>query len=145
MPRMVDISDKQPCKRRAIALSSIELNPDIVGHLQASDGSSEIHSPKGAVFHTAILAGIQAVKLTPRLIPLCHNIPLSACDIAIDLEGTVARIRCEVASHYATGVEMEAITGAAMAAITIYDMCKGINSDMVIGNTYLLQKTKEPI
>ena len=139
LPRMVDISEKQPCKRRAVAQSGIQLNSDIVQLLQ--DG--EIRAPKGAVFHTAILAGIQAVKATPQLIPLCHPIPISACDIDIQLRGLYVQIRCEVASHYATGVEMEAITGAVVAAITIYDMCKGINSNMVIGETRLQQKSKE--
>ena len=139
IPRMVDISDKQPCKRRAVAQSYIKLNEDIVRLLK--DG--ELQVPKGPVFHTAVLAGIQAVKLTPQLIPLCHPIPLSACNINIRLEGFKAQVLCEVISHYATGVEMEAITGATLAAITIYDMCKGINSDMLISDTQLLCKTKE--
>lgn len=138
MPRMVDISDKLPCKRIARAESTIRLNDEIVSLFV----NEEINAPKGAVFHTAILAGIQAVKETPRLVPLCHPIPLSACNIRITLDGIKATIHCEVISQYATGVEMEAIVGATFAAITIYDMCKGINSDMIIMETKLIEKIK---
>lgn len=139
MPHMVDISDKVPCKRTAIAESVIRLNDEIVTLFEGD----EIMAPKGAVFHTAVLAGIQAVKETPRLVPLCHPIPISHCDIRIVLEGLNARITCKVISQYATGVEMEAIVGATMVAITIYDMCKGINSDMVITDTRLIEKHKD--
>lgn len=139
MPRMVDISDKLPCKRTARAESYIVLNDDIIALFE----NKEIHAPKGAVFHTAIVAGIQAVKETPRLVPLCHPIPLSACDISIELHKITVHIECRVVSQYATGVEMEAIVGASLAAITIYDMCKGINSNMNITNTRLIEKTKE--
>lgn len=140
MPHMVDISEKKPCKRIARATAIIQLNDDIVALFE----SEEIRAPKGAVFHTAILAGIQAVKETPRLVPLCHPIPISACNIRIVLEGIQATIYCEVISQYATGVEMEAIVGATFAAITIYDMCKGINSDMIIMETKLIEKIKVP-
>lgn len=141
MPLMVDISNKKPCKRVATAESSIVLNKEIIALFNEKD----ITAPKGAVFHTAILAGIQAVKETPRLIPLCHPIPISACDIHITLHGYTARIECKVVSQYATGVEMESIVGATLAAITIYDMCKGINSDMEIISTRLIEKTKEEL
>ena len=123
---------------------SIRLHEDIVAHLAGAEGSVEPRAvgPKGAVFHTAVLAGIQAAKQTPQIIPLCHSVPLSACDIEITLRGNTAQIECQVVSQYATGVEMEAIIGASVAAITIYDMCKGINSDMSIENVRLLEKVK---
>ncbi len=146
LPKMVDISDKKACRRMARAACSIRLHEEIVRQLfgkgKVSTSTASPVSPKGAVFHTAVLAGIQAAKQTDRMIPLCHAVPLSACDIDIVLKGNSAHIECRVVSQYATGVEMEAIVGASAAAITIYDMCKGIHSEMTIENVRLLEKVK---
>ena len=134
---MVDVTAKSETVRSAIAESIITLNDAVVAMFQ--DG--EILSKKGPVFHTAILAGIMGAKETSRLIPLCHPIPLEDCKITIDLVGNQAIIRCHARTTAKTGVEMEALTGASIAALTLYDMCKSIDPAMVIGSTKLLQKT----
>lgn len=139
LPKMVDISAKRMQLRKAQAQSRVEIDDEIKEHFVNSD----IQSPKGAVFTTAIVAGIQAVKQTSQLIPLCHPIPLSSADIDITLRENFIHILCTVSSSYATGVEMEAIVGASIAAITVYDMCKSINSNIIIRETKLLYKKKE--
>lgn len=135
---MVDISHKKACKRTAVAQTLMELDEKIRTCIDGDD----IQTPKGLVFATAIIAGIQAGKHTAFLIPLCHNIPISHCNI--DIQSTVqgVSILCTVTSAYATGVEIEAITGASIAAITIYDMCKSIHHNMRILETKLLSKEK---
>ncbi len=97
---------------------------------------------KGPVFQTAIVAGTLAAKRTHELIPFCHPLPLDHCtlDVAMDAAGTVV-IRCRVAVQHRTGVEMEALTGASIAALTVYDMCKALSHDIVITETRLLEKT----
>ncbi|MCW3462889.1 cyclic pyranopterin monophosphate synthase MoaC [Chitinophaga nivalis] len=136
-PSMVDISDKNDTHRIAIAESRIYL-PDIIRE-QFRD--NDIQTRKGSVFQTAVIAGIMAVKKTPELIPLCHTLLLDNCDVQIHLEGTEAIIRCTVKTTGKTGVEMEALTGASIAALTIYDMCKAFSQEMIIRETKLISKT----
>ncbi len=135
---MVDISKKNICTRKAVAQTTVELDETIRAYIQNND----IQTPKGAVFATAIIAGIQAVKYTAYLIPLCHPIPISHCTIDIQNTPLGVDIVCSVTSSYATGVEIEAITGASITAITIYDMCKSIHSNMRILETKLISKEK---
>ncbi len=105
------------------------------------DPGGEIQTKKGPVFHTAIVAGVMAAKKTHELIPFCHPLAIEDCKIEIRLgEDGVARIDCRVKVTHKTGVEMEALTGASVAALTIYDMCKSLSHDIVIGETYLVEK-----
>ena len=134
---MVDVSDKAVTEREAVARSVVHL-PDNVQ--RAIDGD-EIQSKKGPVFATAIIAGVMAAKKTHELIPFCHPIGLENCDVSIHIDGSDAVIECRCKVHHKTGVEMEALTGAAVAALTIYDMCKALSHDIVIGETRLLAKS----
>ncbi|RFS22619.1 cyclic pyranopterin monophosphate synthase MoaC [Chitinophaga silvatica] len=136
-PAMVDISGKHDTYRVAIAESKVYLPAIIRDQFQGN----EIHTRKGGVFQTAIIAGIMAAKKTPELIPLCHTILLDGCDIEIHLAGEEAIIRCTVKTTGKTGVEMEALTGASIAALTIYDMCKALSQEMVIRETRLISKS----
>jgi len=136
-PRIVDISEKSITLRTAHARSIVVL-PDPV--MTALDGN-EITTKKGPVFQTAIIAGTMAAKKTSDLIPLCHPIGLEDCKITIDIhQPNEVWIDCETKLHHKTGVEMEALTGASIAALTVYDMCKAISHDIVIRETKLLQK-----
>jgi cyclic pyranopterin phosphate synthase len=92
------------------------------------------------VFHTAIVAGVMAAKRTHELIPFCHPLGIERCDVVIDMHGDEAVVRCSVALHHKTGVEMEALTGASIAALTIYDMCKALSHEIVIAETRLIEK-----
>lgn len=134
---MVDISNKSVSDREAVARSVVHL-PDSVR--RAIDGD-EIHSKKGPVFATAIIAGVMAAKKTHELIPFCHPLGLEKCDIDIRLDGEDAVIECRCKVQHKTGVEMEALTGASVAALTIYDMCKALSHDIVIAETRLLAKS----
>lgn len=136
-PTMVDVSGKTDTDRVAVAESRIFL-PEII---RQQFSGSDIHTKKGAVFQTAILAGIMAAKKTPELIPLCHTLLLNGCQVDIQLEGDEAVIRCTVKTTGKTGVEMEALTGASVAALTVYDMCKAFTHEMVIRQTMLVSKT----
>lgn len=137
-PQMVDVSAKAVTTRTAVAQSVVQLPPAVVAQLENDD----IHTKKGPVFQTAILAGIMAAKRTSELIPLCHPLPLSKCSVDIRVnEAQEVVIECLVKTTSRTGVEMEALTGASVAALTIYDMCKGFSHDIVISSTQLLQKT----
>lgn len=136
-PAIVDVSDKAVTKRTARARAVVELNAKIAALLQ--DG--EIHSKKGPVFQTAIIAGTMAAKKTSDLIPLCHPLPIEDCKLTVRLDDDHAAIvECTVTTHNKTGVEMEALTGASVAALTIYDMCKAMSHDIVIKETRLLEK-----
>ncbi len=135
-PTMVDVSDKEASKRVAVAESRVTFPPPVADALR----SNELRSAKGPVFDTAIVAGVMGAKRTHELIPFCHPLGIESCKIAIELIGDVAMIRCTVAVHGKTGVEMEALTGASIAALTIYDMCKALSHDIVIGETRLLAK-----
>jgi len=136
-PTMVDVGGKKITARRAVAKSLVVLNEEILEHLT----SDEIHTKKGPVFQTAITAGIMAVKRTSDLIPLCHPLPLENCKITIEVLELQAEITCTVSVNGKTGVEMEALTGASVAALTIYDMCKAFSHDIVIKDTRLYEKT----
>jgi cyclic pyranopterin phosphate synthase len=136
-PAMVDVSDKAPTLREARARSVVIL-PESV--LQALSGD-EIQSRKGPVFATAIIAGVMGAKRTHELIPFCHPLGLEKCSIDIRVEDDRAIIECTCRVTHRTGVEMEALTGAAVAALTIYDMCKAMSHDIVIGETRLIAKT----
>jgi cyclic pyranopterin phosphate synthase len=136
-PAMVDISGKLDTYRIAVAESRVYLPQVIRDQFHGQD----IQTRKGGVFQTAIIAGIMAAKKTPELIPLCHTLLLDGCDVQIHLEGEEAIIRCTVKTNGKTGVEMEALTGASVAALTIYDMCKALTQDMIIRETKLISKT----
>ena len=136
-PTMVDVGGKEVTARRAVAKSVVVLNEEILEHLT----TDEIHTKKGPVFQTAITAGIMAVKRTSDLIPLCHPLAVENCQVTIDVKGIQAVITCTVSLQGKTGVEMEALTGASVAALTIYDMCKAFSHDIVIKDTRLYEKT----
>ncbi|NIA28235.1 MAG: cyclic pyranopterin monophosphate synthase MoaC [Desulfobulbaceae bacterium] len=136
-PTMVDVSEKTATDREAHARAVVELPAEIVAAL---DGD-EIATTKGPVFATAIIAGVMAAKKTHELIPFCHPLGLEKCKITIDVEDRQAIINCRCKVHHKTGVEMEALTGASVAALTIYDMCKAMSHNIVIGETRLISKT----
>lgn len=136
-PSMVDVSEKTPTKRTAVAESVMWLGPEVMSRLQGGD----IQSAKGPVFQTAIIAGTMATKQTSMLIPFCHPLPLECANVSLSIEGERLRIRCEVITTHKTGVEMEAMTGATVAALTVYDMCKALCKEIAIENTRLLSKT----
>jgi cyclic pyranopterin phosphate synthase len=135
-PTMVDVSDKTASKRTAIAETQVRF-PALVADALRANG---LRSAKGPVFDTAIVAGVMGAKRTHELIPFCHPLAIESCKIAIDLVGDAAVVRCTVSVHHKTGVEMEALTGASIAALTIYDMCKALSHEIVIGETRLLAK-----
>jgi cyclic pyranopterin monophosphate synthase len=135
-PTMVDVGDKSTTKRTATAEAHVRFPPAVAAALR----DSGLRSPKGPVFDTAIVAGVMGAKRTHDLIPFCHPLGLENCRITIDLEGDAAVIRCTVSVHHKTGVEMEALTGASIAALTIYDMCKVLSHDIVIADLRLLAK-----
>ena len=136
-PQMVDVGSKELTQRVAVAESRVFLPAIIIEQFNGQ----ELVTKKGAVFQTAIIAGIMGAKKTPELIPLCHTLLLDNCQISIQLEGTEAVIRCTVKTTGKTGVEMEALTGASVAALTIYDMCKAFSHEMVIRETRLISKS----
>lgn len=136
-PTMVDVSDKTATQRTAHARTVMHLPAEVVAEL---DGD-EISTKKGPVFATAIIAGVMAAKRTHELIPFCHPLGLENCKIIIDVSGSDAVIDCLCKVHHKTGVEMEALTGASVAALTVYDMCKALSHDIVIGETRLIAKT----
>jgi cyclic pyranopterin phosphate synthase len=138
LPRMVDVGDKELTKRSATARSIVSL-PEIV-RKQFEGG--DIRTRKGPVFQTAIIAGTMAVKRTHELIPFCHPIGIEKCtiDIVLNPEGDVV-IECSVGLSSRTGVEMEALTGSSVAALTVYDMCKALSQEIVIRETRLISKT----
>ena len=136
-PAMVDVGAKSVSRRTARARSIVVLGPDIMQHLNGTD----IQTRKGPVFQTAIIAGAMAAKRTDDLIPLCHSLGLDNCRITITADGSDAVIDCFVSTEGKTGVEMEALVGASVAALTIYDMCKALSHDIVIRETKLMEKT----
>jgi cyclic pyranopterin phosphate synthase len=137
-PAMVDVGNKQVTKRIAKAQSIVVLGDEIMQHFTGSD----IQTKKGPVFQTAIIAGTMAAKKTSDLIPLCHPLSLENCkvEIAINDQNEVV-VSCTASITSKTGVEMEALTGASVAALTIYDMCKAFSHDIVIKETRLIEKT----
>jgi cyclic pyranopterin phosphate synthase len=136
-PTMVDVGEKAVTKRVATAESRVRFPRAVAETLRAQGFSTA----KGPVFHTAIIAGTQAAKRTHELIPFCHPLGIEKCKIEIEMHGDEAVIRATVAVHHKTGVEMEALTAASVAALTIYDMCKALSHDLVISETRLVEKT----
>lgn len=137
-PTIVDISLKTITNRVAKARSIIVLEDHIINALEGSD----FNSKKGPVFQTAIIAGIMAAKKTGELIPLCHPIGLENCSVDISINGKKEiEIICTASLTAKTGVEMEALVGASIAALTIYDMCKALSHNIVIKETRLIEKT----
>jgi cyclic pyranopterin phosphate synthase len=137
-PAMVDVSAKIETKRTATAQSIVVLGPEIMQHLTNGD----IQTKKGPVFQTAIIAGTMGAKKTSDLIPLCHPLGLESCKFKIEVnEAIEVVIECTAGLTGKTGVEMEALTGATVAALTIYDMCKAFSHDIVIKETRLISKT----
>jgi cyclic pyranopterin phosphate synthase len=137
-PTMVDVSAKQVTHRTATAQSIVVLPDEVL--LLLADG--ELQTKKGAVFQTAIIAGIMASKKTSDLIPLCHPLGMDNCHITIELsEDHEVIIQCTASISAKTGIEMEALVGASVAALTVYDMCKAMSHDIVIKETKLIAKT----
>lgn len=136
-PSMVNVSQKQISQRVARARAVVELGPEIMGHLV----EGEIKTKKGPVFQTAIIAGTMAAKKTGELIPLCHPIGLDRCEFEVKVVHNDVVIYCTAGIEAKTGVEMEALTGASLAALTIYDMCKAMSHDIIIKEIRLMEKT----
>lgn len=135
--RMVDVGEKPATRRHARAEVTVRMSPQTAARVLAGD------APKGDVVGTARLAGIQAAKRTWDLIPLAHQLPLSHVDVAIEVDGAAgeARIEAEAATTAGTGVEMEAMTACSVAALTLYDMVKGLERGVVIDGLRLLEKS----
>jgi len=137
---MVDVQHKAATQRTAMAQSMVELPAEVLTELLQANNT--LQSPKGSVFQTAVLAGIMAAKKTGDLIPLCHPIGLDNCHVDIHLnESQHVVITCTATVFSKTGVEMEALVGASIAALTVYDMCKALSHDIVIRDTKLISKT----
>ncbi|MSU64757.1 MAG: cyclic pyranopterin monophosphate synthase MoaC [Opitutus sp.] len=138
-PAMVNVGAKTATRRTAHAVAIVTLPGELAALLR--DG--EIATKKGPIFHTASLAGVMGAKKTSELIPLCHPLALDDCQVEIkpDLERGEIAIHCRVETHAKTGVEMEAMTGAAIAALTFYDMAKAVSHGIVIKEVRLLEKT----
>lgn len=135
---MVDVGQKQASHRVAVAQAVVFLPDEVMQHFNGSD----VQTKKGSVFQTAILAGIMASKRTGELIPLCHPLSLENCHINISISGkNTLTIIAETSITAKTGVEMEALTAASVAALTVYDMCKALSHDIVISEIKLLSKT----
>ncbi len=135
-PTMVDVGDKAVTRRTAVAETRVRFPADVARTLR----DANFATAKGPVFHTAIVAGVMAAKRTHELIPFCHPLGLERCDVAIDMRDDDAVVRCTVSVHHRTGVEMEALTGASVAALTIYDMCKALSHEIVIAEMRLVAK-----
>lgn len=137
-PKMVNVSDKKVTKRTAIARGTMFLGREVVSHFS----NDELMTKKGPVFQTAIIAGIQGVKKTSELIPMCHPLLINGVDIDISIvDEESVEVECKVTIEGKTGVEMEALTGVNIACLTIYDMCKSISQEMVIKEVKLIEKT----
>ena len=137
-PVMVDIIEKGISQRMATARSIVVLPKEVLDKLMNGD----IQTKKGTVFQTAIIAGIMAAKKTGELIPLCHPLGLDNCNINIELnKHDELIIDCTASIEAKTGVEMEALVGASIAALTVYDMCKAFSHDIIIKEIKLMKKT----
>jgi cyclic pyranopterin monophosphate synthase len=132
---MVDVGAKRVTDRRAVARAVVTLSAETADAVRRGD------APKGDVIGTARLAGIQAAKRTSDLIPLCHPLPLSFVDVEAEIGETEVTLTAEARTSAQTGVEMEAMTAAAVAALTVYDMVKGIERGVTLGSVELLEKT----
>ena len=137
-PRMVDVGTKEATARTAVAIARVRFPADVARLLRENG----VRGKKGPVIDTAIVAGTMAVKRTHELIPFCHPLAIERCDFAVEfVYATELVIRCEVAVTHKTGVEMEALTGASVAALTVYDMCKALSHEIVIAEVKLLEKS----
>ena len=135
--RMVDVGGKPLSRRRALARARVTMAADTARRLR--------DLPKGDALATAQVAGIMAAKRTSELIPLCHPLPLSHVDVRLEVADDGVEITAAAETTSQTGVEMEALVAASVAALTVYDMAKAIDKDMVIGDVQLVEKTKEPV
>ena len=136
-PQMVDVGAKAATRRTAQAQARVRFPADVAAQLRAAG----YVTAKGAVLTVANIAGVMGAKATAQLIPLCHPLALDRCHIGITMHGDDALIECTVSCQGRTGVEMEALTGASVAALTLYDMCKAMSHDIVIHEVRLLTKT----
>jgi cyclic pyranopterin phosphate synthase len=134
--RMVDVGAKPVVRRRAVARAVVRMAPETARRLR--------ELPKGDALATAQLAGIMAAKRTSELIPLCHPLPLSHVDVALEVGEAEVEVTATAETTAQTGVEMEALTAVSVAALTIYDMAKAVDKQMVVADLRLLEKTKEP-
>ncbi len=138
-PAMVDVSAKKETIRTALAEGEVYLPPPIIAEMRRGE---DLEGPKGPIFQTAIVAGTMAAKRTGELIPLCHPLPVEGCEITARIvSDSLVRLRCQVKTSHKTGVEMEALTGVAVAALTLYDMCKALSPEIEIRRIRLLRKT----
>jgi cyclic pyranopterin monophosphate synthase len=135
--RMVDVGGKPLSRRRALARARVTMAPDTARQLR--------ELPKGDALATAQVAGIMAAKRTSELIPLCHPLPLSHVDVRLEVADDGVEITAAAETTAQTGVEMEALVAASVAALTVYDMAKAIDTNMVVGDVHLVEKTKEPV
>jgi len=135
--RMVDVGGKPVSRRRAVARATVTMAAETSATLRAL--------PKGDALATAQLAGIMAAKRTGELIPLCHPLPLSHVEVRLDVRATAVEIEATAETTAQTGVEMEALVAASVAALTVYDMAKAIDKGMAVTDVRLLSKTKEPV
>jgi cyclic pyranopterin monophosphate synthase len=135
--RMVDVGGKPLSRRRAVAAASVRMAPETARRLR--------ELPKGDALATAQVAGIMAAKRTAELIPLCHPLPLSNVEVSLAVEDASVEIRASAETTAQTGVEMEALVAASVAALTVYDMAKAVDKEMVVEGVRLLEKTKEEL
>jgi cyclic pyranopterin monophosphate synthase len=135
--RMVDVGSKPVSRRRAVASARVRMSAETSRVLR--------ELPKGDALVTAQLAGIMAAKRTAELIPLCHPLPLTSIDVTVTAHDSSVEISAAVETTAQTGVEMEALTAASVAALTVYDMCKAVDKAMSIGDIRLVEKTKEQV
>jgi cyclic pyranopterin phosphate synthase len=133
--RMVDVGAKPHSRRRAVARATLRMAPETARRLR--------ELPKGDALVTAQLAGVMAAKRTSELIPLCHPLPISNIELTLDVREASVEIHGAVETTAQTGVEMEALTAVAVAALTVYDMAKAIDKEMVVAEVVLVEKTKE--
>ncbi|MBA2461912.1 MAG: cyclic pyranopterin monophosphate synthase MoaC [Actinobacteria bacterium] len=135
--RMVDVGAKPLSRRRAVARATVRMAPATTARLR--------ELPKGDALATAQLAGIMAAKRTSELIPLCHPLPLSAIAVSLEVGETTVEITASAEATAQTGVEMEALVSASIAALTLYDMAKAVDKEMVVSEVLLVEKTKAPL
>jgi cyclic pyranopterin phosphate synthase len=135
--RMVDVGGKPLSRRRAVAAAAVRMAPETARQLR--------ELPKGDALATAQVAGIMAAKRTAELIPLCHPLPLSHVEVALEVGDEAVEITASAETTAQTGVEMEALVAASVAALTVYDMAKAVDEEMVVEGVRLLEKSKEPL
>lgn len=144
-PRMVDVGGKRVTRRSATARTIIRVPPPVLAELRrrpAEGGGDELVGPKGPIATTAVIAGVLGAKQTSALIPFCHPLPIEDCQVTVRSVGAdTIEVECHVRVTHKTGVEMEALTGASVAALCVYDMCKALSHEIVIESTRLIRKT----